>query len=179
MELDLNELERRAKSAGGQEWTLTIDATGDAFLSEKNGEYVAEVGAVGEDGIVSDYGKFIAAANPAVVLELVRRLREAETRVAVLEAERTEREKQEPVAWMNEKNSFICKDPKNADFCVPLYAAPPVTSLDVPVFWYRPHDYGPRYDGPLHDSQIEQVQRESGAWVPLFAKPIQPARGEG
>ena len=78
MELNLNELERRAKSAGGQEWTLTIDATGDAFLSAENSEYVAEVGAVGEDGIVSDYGKFIAAANPAVVLELVRRLREAE-----------------------------------------------------------------------------------------------------
>ena len=81
MELNLNELERRAKSAGGQEWTLTIDATGDAFLSAENSEYVAEVGAVGEDGIVSDYGKFIAAANPAVVLELVRRLREAEARV--------------------------------------------------------------------------------------------------
>ena len=98
MELNLNELERRAKSAGGQEWTLTIDATGDAFLSAENSEYVAEVGAVGEDGIVSDYGKFIAAANPAVVLELVRRLREAEARVAELEAERAEREKQEPVA---------------------------------------------------------------------------------
>ena len=87
MELNLNELERRAKSAGGQEWTLTIDATGDAFLSAESSEYVAEVGAVGEDGIVSDYGKFIAAANPAVVLELVRRLREAEHRVAELEAE--------------------------------------------------------------------------------------------
>ena len=84
MELNLNELERRAKSAGGQEWTLTIDATGDAFLSAENSEYVAEVGAVGEDGIVSDYGKFIAAANPAVVLELVRRLREAEARVTAL-----------------------------------------------------------------------------------------------
>lgn len=87
MKLNLDELERRAKSAGGQEWTLTIDATGDAFLSAENSEYVAEVGAVGEDGIVSDYGKFIAAANPAVVLELVRRLREAEARVAELEAE--------------------------------------------------------------------------------------------
>lgn len=141
MELNLNELERRAKSAGGQEWTLTIDATGDAFLSAENSEYVADVGAVGEDGIVSDYGKFIAAANPAVVLELVRRLREAEHRVAELEAERTERENQEP------------------------------------LFWYRPRmDDG--YEGPLHDSQIEQVRRESGAWVPLIAKPLQPPKGE-
>ena len=94
MELNLNELERRAKSAGGQEWTLTIDATGDAFLSAENSEYVAEVGAVGEDGIVSDYGKFIAAANPAVVLELVRRLREAEGHVnaRIDEAVEAERE---------------------------------------------------------------------------------------
>ena len=94
MELNLNELERRAKSAGGQEWTLIIDATGDAFLSAENSEYVAEVGAVGEDGIVSDYGKFIAAANPAVVLELVRRLREAESHVhaRIDEAVEAERE---------------------------------------------------------------------------------------
>ena len=131
MELNLNELERRAKSAGGQEWTLTIDATGDAFLSAENSEYVAEVGAVGEDGIVSDYGKFIAAANPAVVLELVRRLREAEARVAELEAECAEREKQEPVAYLTaDKNMLVF-----ADKCVdmqhlmtPLYAAPPVTA---------------------------------------------------
>ena len=86
MELNLNELERRAESAGGQEWTLTIDATGDAFLSAENSEYVADVGAVGEDGIVSDYGKFIAAANPAVVLELVRRLREAEEAATLFHA---------------------------------------------------------------------------------------------
>ena len=94
MELDLNELERRAKSAGGQEWTLTIDATGDAFLSAENSEYVAEVGAVGEDGIASDYGKFIAAANPAVVLELVRRLREAEGHVTARIDEAVEAERE-------------------------------------------------------------------------------------
>ena len=94
MELNLNELERRAKSAGGQEWTLTIDATGDAFLSAENSEYVAEVGAVGEDGIVSDYGKFIAAANPAVVLELVRRLRDAEARVTARIDEAVEAERE-------------------------------------------------------------------------------------
>ena len=131
MELNLNELERRAKSAGGQEWTLTIDATGDAFLSAENSEYVAEVGAVGEDGIVSDYGKFIAAANPAVVLELVRRLREAEARVAELEAERAEREKQEPVAYLTANKQMLvfadkCVDMKH--LMTPLYADPPVTA---------------------------------------------------
>ena len=138
MELNLNELERRAKSAGGQEWTLTIDATGDAFLSAENSEYVAEVGAVGEDGIVSDYGKFIAAANPAVVLELVRRLREAEARVAELEAERAEREKQEPALYV-QSNHFaqakfspflarVCQQPIEGVATMPLYAASTVTA---------------------------------------------------
>ena len=74
--------------------------------------------------------------------EMERKLREAEARVAELEAERAEREKQEP------------------------------------VFWYRPRSDG-YYEGPIHDSKIEQVRRESGAWVPLIAKPLQPARGEG
>ena len=67
-------------------------------------------------------------AAAAYIEDLERRLREAEARVAALEAERAEREKQEPVAWMNEKNGFICKDPKNADFCVPLCVATPVTT---------------------------------------------------
>lgn len=140
MELDLNELERRAKSAGGQEWTLTIDATGDAFLSAENSEYVAEVGAVGEDGIVSDYGKFIAAANPAVVLELVRRLREAEARVTArideaVEAERAEREKQEPIAWYcdGEDGREYNGSPQMScgRFGIPLYAATPVAAQAV------------------------------------------------
>ena len=81
MEIDLNEIEKRAQAAGGEEWSVTVDATGDAFLTTGNHEYVADVGAVGEEGIVSDYGRFIAAANPVVVLELVRRLREAEERI--------------------------------------------------------------------------------------------------
>ena len=46
-----------------------------------------------------------------------------------------------------------------------------------PVFWYRPRSDG-YYEGPIHDSKIEQVRRESGAWVPLIAKPLQPSKGE-
>lgn len=37
------------------------------------------------------------------------------------------------------------------------------------VFWYRPHSDGQGYDGPINDSQIEAVRRNSGAWVPLYA----------
>ena len=180
MELNLNELERRAKSAGGQEWTLTIDATGDAFLSAENSEYVAEVGAVGEDGIVSDYGKFIAAANPAVVLELVRRLREAEHRVAELEAERTEREKQEPVGYIIFPKHRKAPDVRWADNTkimegAAIYAAPPVTAqsegqIDKPTsLLRRAADY-------LGDAGAPRLASEISSYLESQA---QPTRGEG
>lgn len=41
-----------------------------------------------------------------------------------------------------------------------------------PLFWYRPRSDG-CYEGPIPDSHIEKVRRESGAWVPLIARPIQ------
>lgn len=37
-----------------------------------------------------------------------------------------------------------------------------------PLFWYRPRSDGV-YEGPLHNGQIEDVRKASGAWVPLFA----------
>lgn len=37
-----------------------------------------------------------------------------------------------------------------------------------PLFWYRPRSDG-GYEGPLHNGQIEDARKESGAWVPLFA----------
>ncbi|MBI3230975.1 MAG: zinc finger-like domain-containing protein [Burkholderiales bacterium] len=36
------------------------------------------------------------------------------------------------------------------------------------VFWYRPVGSDGGYEGPIHDSVIEQVRKESGAWVPLY-----------
>ena len=75
-----------------------------------------------------------------------RRLREAEARVAELEAERAEREKQEP------------------------------------IFWYLPCCGGELYDGPVHNDSITgkwMREERPEEWVPLIAKPIKPARGEG
>ncbi|MGG5143929.1 hypothetical protein [Alcaligenes ammonioxydans] len=37
-----------------------------------------------------------------------------------------------------------------------------------PLFWYRPRSDG-GYEGPLHNGQIEDIRKASGAWVPLFA----------
>ena len=41
----------------------------------------------------------------------------------IIELKKAEPVKQEPVAWMNEKNGFICKE-KTRSYHVPLYAAP-------------------------------------------------------
>lgn len=46
------------------------------------------------------------------------------------------------------------------------------------LFWYRPFGLdGRRYEGPIHDSHIEQVRKESGSWKPLYEAPVsaQPA----
>lgn len=43
-----------------------------------------------------------------------------------------------------------------------------------PMFWYRPRADG-GYDGPLHDEQIEDVRKRSGAWIPLCAGYVPPA----
>lgn len=32
---------------------------------------------------------------------------------------------QQPVAWMNKRNGFICKENKNPEYNAPLYTAPP------------------------------------------------------
>ncbi|WP_088158780.1 helix-turn-helix domain-containing protein [Achromobacter xylosoxidans] len=50
---------------------------------------------------------------------------------------------------------------------------PPASAQDdakderQPLFWYRPRsDDG--YEGPLHNDRIEDVRKQSGAWVPLY-----------
>ena len=88
--------------------------------------------------------------------EMDRRLREAESRVAELESERAEREKQEPIAWYcdgedgREYNG--CPQMSNGRTGIPLYATPPVTA---PV--------------RLTDSEAEAVARihGTGGWQTL------------
>ena len=40
--------------------------------------------------------------------------------------------------------------------------------VQVPLFWYRPCSNG-MYEGPIHNAQIEDVRKQSGAWVPLVS----------
>ena len=37
-----------------------------------------------------------------------------------------------------------------------------------PVFWYRPRSDG-GFEGPIHNSAMEDVRKVSGAWVGLYA----------
>jgi hypothetical protein len=48
------------------------------------------------------------------------RCEDAMNECAALRAKIEQMEKQEPVAWMNSRNGFICKENKNPDYNVPL-----------------------------------------------------------
>lgn len=37
-----------------------------------------------------------------------------------------------------------------------------------PVFWFRPRSDG-GFEGPIHNSALEEVRKASGAWVGLYA----------
>lgn len=41
----------------------------------------------------------------------------------------------------------------------------------TPLFWYRPRSDG-GYEGPIHNTVIEDVRKNSGAWVPLFVSGV-------
>ena len=106
------------------------------LLQEEKMSNINDVGKVGDmvnkawaDGKAEGHGE--ATAEASAVIGALR------ARILALEAERAEREQQEPVAWMNSKNGFVCKDPKNTDFCTPLYTRP--TSAFTPPFRFCPH----------------------------------------
>lgn len=138
MELNLNELERLAKAATPGPWHSpgmgeVHDDANDCVIVDVCWR---EEGSLPDDSVgngTQEDADFIAAANPAVVLELVRRLREAEARVAELEAERAERERQEPIATVGWDRNFMGvvwhgKDMPEKGVETLLYAAPPVTA---------------------------------------------------
>ena len=83
MEIDLNELERLAKAATPGKWTwkqvVCFKTPGCAVFwpdMSKGGVHYRRLDSGG--GMLEADATFIAAANPAVVLELIRRLRAAE-----------------------------------------------------------------------------------------------------
>lgn len=106
---------------------------------------LAQAALAGPDGISLNWIKllqdFQQEANPAAVIELLDRLEAAEKDIALKEriidslgselnavanerdallARIREMERQEPVAWMNSRNGFICKENKNPEYNVPL-----------------------------------------------------------
>jgi hypothetical protein len=79
VKLDLDALEKAAKAAGGDKWEES-DADGYVFGSDGDSVCVchANMGAWPEPIFPEHRAAFIAAANPAAVLELIERLRRAE-----------------------------------------------------------------------------------------------------
>ena len=57
-----------------------------------------------------------------------------------------------------------------SDYSQALYKAALKLAAPVqaPLFWYRPCSNG-MYEGPIHNAQIEDVRKQSGAWVPLVS----------
>lgn len=143
-------------------------------------------------------------SQSAVVLELVRRLRSAESRLhevatacATAEQERDAwrnavvdqldvmhitcaRHKDDPAFAVHDCMAYsvnLALDPAISEQAQALVdagreAARAEREGQKPAFWYRPHSDGLGYDGPINDSQIEAVRRNSGAWVPLYAGPL-------
>jgi hypothetical protein len=88
MDIDLDELERKAESVPPGPWRIDPDAKIDCSYGRESGGIV---GPNGEPIVISDPSEgeynsaldldsaiaaYIAAANPAVILELIRRVRE-------------------------------------------------------------------------------------------------------
>ena len=80
--IDLDELERLAKDAGSGDWTLRVHTSEPEDFDPKSDDWTIshggkEVVAWEQDGIQKqEFVRFMAAANPAVILELIRMARE-------------------------------------------------------------------------------------------------------
>lgn len=70
---------------------------------------------------------------------------------------------QEPVAWMNSRNGFICKENKNPDYNLPLYARP-IPAQSVPEGYHRCAQFKKENDELR--AKIEAMERqEPVAWL--------------
>ena len=120
----------------------------------------------------------------------MRRLREAEARVAELEAERAERETGKLLAYLsNDRTQFFIpsmegKDVKHAPYMAhwmagwtPLYAAPPVTA---PAVGYVTALRYIAWEAAGYMDCVHAAKRAIGEMGALPPPPkIQPTRGEG
>lgn len=56
------------------------------------------------------------------------------------------------------------------EFAAAMLAAAPTPPAAEPVFWVRFRSDG-GYDGVMHDLELEEVRKRSGAWTPLYTHP--------
>ena len=190
MELDLNELDRLANAATPGPWILGRLESWDedgvpiryVYRTPRETHRTRMRVISGED----DQGRkldcdsdaaFIAAAHPAVVLELVRRLREAEATTAAARDVLAERRRQiEAEGWTLDRDDEHTRfELARAGACYaeygnwPAHSEIPPNSWPWPAAWWKPTNYRRNLvkAAALILAEIERLDR------------LQPPRGEG
>ena len=147
MTIDANELRRLAQEATPGPWKKIPVGDGRQKFAVADSEFLSILTVTDEGGatfgtVYDDAdAKFMTAANPATISELLDRLEAAEK----------ERDAAELMS-------------------LALRARVEQMERQEPVFWWRPCSDG-TYEGPLHNNSIERVRKLSGAWSPLYALP--------
>ena len=189
-EINIEEMERLANAATPGPWKLvgTVEQAGGDYkdiipTSVSCGAFCQ--GGTPDRADEADLA-FIAAANPSAILALLDRLKKAEAELeranelvadlqaerSFLLAERAEREKQDPVAWLDKSTEerpgdtvWLPDDLQGMGTrgLVPLYAAPPVTTQHEPVTTVED-----RYNA---DGKSCRITDDLPAGMPLYAAP--------
>ena len=123
--IDTKELRRLAQAATPGGWYVELGnyVYGCKEVTDGEEEWHPVIACTDDDEVSINFegnANFIAAANPAVINELLDRLEAAEKERDALRAKIEALEQQKPVAWMSSRNGCICKENKNPDYNVPL-----------------------------------------------------------
>lgn len=200
--IDINKLRQSAQAATPGPWVAAGPSFGESLPKYLNEVAVDREGdeddgysicnaPIGLNEECSDDMAFIAEANPLTIEELLDRLEAAEKSRDDLLAclgewldktkwvqqgvnEGTISAKYLGLHRADVMSSLLGEAEKERDA---LRAKVAEMEKQEPIFWWRPRSDG-AYEGPIHNSIIEQVRKQSGAWSPLYALPgaqAQPA----
>ena len=127
--IDTKELRRLAQAATPGPWKLLPVGDKSKCFAVADINFLSVLTVVDECGTsfgavyLDGDAKFIAAANPTAINELLDRLEAAEKERDELRAKIEAIEKQKPAAWISSRNGSICKENKNPEYNLPLIYA--------------------------------------------------------
>ena len=143
MTINIEELRRLAQAATPGPWKMVPVGDGRQKFAVADSEFLSILTVMDEGGATfgtvydDDDARFIAAANPAAIFELLDRLEAAEKERDALRSKIAEMGRQEPVAWLHEtrRDSDVVTDAVKhvwgkavvgalAAYSIPLYLAP-------------------------------------------------------